>query len=347
MVVGCSQAKQCGCQQDPRTSDPGLLAVGLDPYTPLEDKSSNIDGCADCEARARNSIDGCAESLDTAEEGSGNTNFYVFVGDTRAELSKTSTQTHELVAAFVDRIYTSEDTLIEDDDEIDNEYTDVFRPWLQPVDVDPDVDILDAIHIEGSPALQSALRSLCEEFRDIFANTLPSEPANVPPFKITVDKDKWETNQSRGPPRVQSAEKEMEIYRQVTALLDAGIIQHSPACYYSQVLLTKKPDGSDRMCIDFRKLNDCSDTIKHPLPNIDAIFERVGKHKPKVVGKLDLTQGYHQVPVEDKSMIFLAFICFMGVFEWCRLPFGPKKAPPFFQEIIATVVLLGLLYFIL
>jgi hypothetical protein len=99
------------------------------------------------------------------------------------------------------------------------------------MDVDPDVDILNAIHIEGSPELQSTLRSKCEEFRDIFANTLPSEPANVPPFKITVDKVKWDINQSRGPSRVQSAEKEMEIYRQATALLEAGIIIHRPALY--------------------------------------------------------------------------------------------------------------------
>ena len=79
-VAGCSQAKQCGCQQDPGNNDLRLLAVGLDPYTPLEDESDNLDECADCEACAQNSIDGCAESLDTAEEGSGNTTFYDFVG---------------------------------------------------------------------------------------------------------------------------------------------------------------------------------------------------------------------------------------------------------------------------
>jgi hypothetical protein len=56
---------------------------------------------------------------------------------------------------------------------------------------------------------------------------------------------------------------------------------------------------------------------------------------------MDCTSAYHQAPVRDDSIVFLAFICFMGVFEWCRLPFGPKKAPPYFQENIATVVLLG------
>jgi hypothetical protein len=36
------------------------------------------------------------------------------------------------------------------------------------MDVDPDMDIFNAIHIEGSPELQSTLRSKCEEFRDIY-----------------------------------------------------------------------------------------------------------------------------------------------------------------------------------
>ena len=100
------------------------------------------------------------------------------------------------------------------------------------------------------------------------------------------------------------------------------------------------------MCIDYRFLNDCSTGGSWPIPNIKGIFERLGKHKSSRYGVVDLTAGYHQAPVAMNSRIFLAFICFMGIFEWTRLPFGPKKAPPYFQEIISTVVLIGLLYFI-
>jgi transposase InsO family protein len=70
------------------------------------------------------------------------------------------------------------------------------------------------------------------------------------------------------------------------------------------------------------------------------------KKQAKYFGKMDLTAAYHQAPVHENTIALLAFICFMGVFEWLRLPFGPKKAPPYFQEMMATVVLLGLLYFI-
>ena len=35
---------------------------------------------------------------------------------------------------------------------------------------------------------------------------------------------------------------------------------------------------------------------------------------------------------------------FSGVYEFTRLPFGPKRAPSYFQQIIATIVLVGLIY---
>ena len=59
---------------------------------------------------------------------------------------------------------------------------------------------------------------------------------------------------------------------------------------------------------------------------------------------MDLTQDYHQAPLEDNTKAFTAFITFSGVYEFTRLPFGPKRAPSYFQQIMATIVLVGLIY---
>ena len=59
---------------------------------------------------------------------------------------------------------------------------------------------------------------------------------------------------------------------------------------------------------------------------------------------MDLTQGYHQAPLEHNTKAFTAFITFSGVYEFTRLPFGPKRAPSYFQQIMATIVLVGLIY---
>ena len=36
----------------------------------------------------------------------------------------------------------------------------------------------------------------------------------------------------------------------------------------------------------------------------------------------------------------------MGIYHFTRLPFGPERAPSYFQEMMAKIVLLGLIYHI-
>jgi hypothetical protein len=76
------------------------------------------------------------------------------------------------------------------------------------------------------------------------------------------------------------------------------------------------------------------------------MFVRLGTHKNSIYGVMDLTSGYHQAPLSLAARVFMAFITFCGIFQYLRLPFGPKRAPPYFQEMMAAVVLVGLCYFI-
>ena len=59
---------------------------------------------------------------------------------------------------------------------------------------------------------------------------------------------------------------------------------------------------------------------------------------------MDLTQGYHHAPLIFATRAYKSFFTFSGVYQFTRLPFGPKRAPSYFQEIMATVVLTGLIY---
>ena len=61
---------------------------------------------------------------------------------------------------------------------------------------------------------------------------------------------------------------------------------------------------------------------------------------------MDLSQSYHQAPMSDTAKAYTAFITFSGVYEFTRHPFGSKRALSCFQEIMATVVLVGLIYMI-
>jgi transposase InsO family protein len=223
---------------------------------------------------------------------------------------------------------------------------DVFEPWLQKED-DSSVGTIDPtslITIEGSPELRSKIKKLLSKYKGIFSNELSDEPARIPEFELVVDKTQWETYNNRGPPRVQSPAKEAEIFRQVDALLKRGIIEPSNSSHYSQVILASKPDDTWRFCIDYRKLNDCTKSPSWPIPNIKSMFSRLGTQGSDVFGVMDLTSGYHQAPVSLLTRAFLAFICFCGIYQFTRLPFGPKRAPSYFQEMMASVVLHGLIY---
>ena len=82
------------------------------------------------------------------------------------------------------------------------------------------------------------------------------------------------------------------------------------------------------------------------IPNIAEMLRRIGSRKLKIFGIMDLTQGYYQALLSDTTKAYTAFITFSGVYEFTGLPFGPKRAPSHFQEIMATVVLVGLIYMI-
>jgi len=59
---------------------------------------------------------------------------------------------------------------------------------------------------------------------------------------------------------------------------------------------------------------------------------------------MDLTSGYHQAPLAEQSRIFTAFISAFGIYEWCRVVMGLKGACSYFQRMMTTEVLRGLIH---
>ena len=253
-------------------------------------------------------------------------------------------QTPRLVAALIREV----EQLTEDpdfgDEGIDHDRKDTFAPFRS--EPKGESNTLDKITICGTPEQQERIRALCVKYKQIFKDELDATPAKIKPFDLKVDKTKWETYKNRGPVRQQSTVKNEEIRKQVTEMINTGIIEKSPASFYSQVMLTPKPNGTWRFCVDYRALNDATDSASWPIPNIANLLGRLGRAKADIFGVMDLTSGYHQAPITLACRIFTAFITFAGVYQFTRLPFGPKRAPSYFQEEMATCVLAGLIYII-
>jgi len=216
---------------------------------------------------------------------------------------------------------------------------------LNKNEIEQESMLLPELH--GSQELKTRLKQLCIKYKDIFSTKLQKEPADVPPFEIHCDKPEiWASNKNRLPPRIQTASKQEETIRQINDMLENKVIQKSDATSYSQVLLVPKPNNRWRFTVDYRILNDCCKPSSWPLPNIKLTMQRLGTKIPKIniFGKIDCTSGYSQTPLSKESRHLTAFICILGVYEYLRTPMGPKGSASYFQQIMATVVLIGLVY---
>jgi hypothetical protein len=200
--------------------------------------------------------------------------------------------------------------------------------------------------IVGGERFQGRVKQMLGKYKRTFNTKLCSTPADLPPMRLEVDKTAWEHPRNAGPPRQQTGPKQVEIKRQVDAMLPVKVIQTSQAANYSHVHLTPKPQGRWRFAVDYRGLNACSLSMGWPIPNINHMLQRLGSKKPKFFAKIDLTHGYHQVPLHPDSWAYTAFITFMRIYQWLRVPMGLKGAPSYFQQVMATIVLAGILYYL-
>jgi len=86
-------------------------------------------------------------------------------------------------------------------------------------------------------------------------------------------------------------------------------------------MVPKPTPGEWRFALEFVRLNDCTSDIEGwPITLIRPLFQRLGTRKPKYLGKLDLTAGYHQAPLDEASRVYTAFRSIHGLYEWTRIP---------------------------
>ena len=84
--------------------------------------------------------------------------------------------------------------------------------------------------------------------------------------------------------------------------------------------MVKKKDGSNRMCVDFRKLNKITEVDPEPMMTAEDLFRRLsGK---KYLSKSDLTKGYWLIPFAPEDVYKTAFVTPDGQYEFLRMPFG-------------------------
>ena len=155
--------------------------------------------------------------------------------------------------------------------------------------------------IFGDANLQQRIRELCRKFKRIFSRSIRKEPVKVNPMTIEIDLGKFEAASPPRGGRKMAIEKQWAIEEFIMKLKDAGVIRSSRASKYSYPTLTRKSNGTWRLCIDFRWLNEMCTMDSFTLPHISNILNRIGSTNPALFGVMNFTQGFYQALLEDAS----------------------------------------------
>jgi hypothetical protein len=97
----------------------------------------------------------------------------------------------------------------------------------------------------------------------------------------------------------------------------------------------EKKDGTQRMCVDYRSLNEVTIKNKYPLSRIEDLFDQM--KGASVFSKIDLRSGYHQLKIRESDIPKTAFHTRYGLYEYIVMSFGLTNTPAYFMYLMNEV----------
>lgn len=91
-------------------------------------------------------------------------------------------------------------------------------------------------------------------------------------------------------PRRMAGENQQHVDQQIYNCLQSGLAQHGSSSWASPIVMVRKKDGTYRLCVDFRALNDHTITDAYSLPHIQDTLDTLST--TRWFNTLDLASGY-------------------------------------------------------
>ena len=206
----------------------------------------------------------------------------------------------------------------------------VMRLAVIAEDFEEDIDVGTKVRGKCEDFDPKQLEELKTEFPEVFSDL----PGKTDVCQLVI-KTKEAPPISSAPYRIPDRMKE-GVRQEVLKLVELGVAIPSHSPWASPIVPVPKPDGSIRLCIDYRRVNEITEGDPYYMSTLEEILERVGGSR--AVSKLDLAKGFYQIEVEEESIEKTAFITPFGKFAFTRMPFGLKNAPAIFQRAMEVVL---------
>lgn len=183
------------------------------------------------------------------------------------------------------------------------------------------------------PVPQDEISALKDEFKDVLRDLPEGLPPNRP-VSHTVPLVEGAQPVWKHCFRMSPSERST-VSEYVAKLVANGWVVPSSSPWGAPILLVPKPDGTMRVCVDYRALNALTVKNRYSLPRVDDLLDSLSG--ATVFTALDLASGYWQIRLKPEDCAKTAFNTHEGHYEWKVLPMGLSNAPATFQHTMNTI----------